>query len=103
MSALAPFTDTDLQDAGFGVNLDAVDFAPTVGWSPSGAVELIPGHCYVVRAPGRHYAKFRVTQLTSGSVVLDWAYQLDPGNRELGARPVRSDAARVRRPLPWSS
>jgi hypothetical protein len=98
---VAPFIDTDIQDAGYATTLDAVDFAPTAGWSPSGTVEPILGHCYIVLTNDDHYAKFRVTSLTSGHVTLDWAYQVDAGNRELAQRRDKGEGARrVRRALP---
>lgn len=96
---VAPFQDTEIQDAGWAATLDAVDYAPSAGWSPTGTVEVITGHCYVVRIAaqgGRHYAKFRVTSADSNQVVFDWAYQVDPDNRELGAKRVR-EGGRVRR------
>ncbi len=92
---------TDIQDAGYATTLDAVDWAPSSGWSPSGTVELIPGHCYVVWTRDDHYAKFRVTSLTSGQVVFDWAYQTDPGNPELAARRVRDETTGQRRAVAW--
>jgi len=101
---IAPFTDTEIQDAGFASSLDAVDFAPPSGWSPTGAVELIVGHCYVVRitsSPGVvNYGKFRVTSLSGTQVVFDWAYQTDPNNGELSQTGPRTETAtvRVRRP-----
>jgi hypothetical protein len=96
---LCPFTDTDIQDAGYATSLDAVDFAPLAGWSTSGTAELVPGHCYLVRigSTSVNYAKFRVTGLSAGQVVLDWAYQVDPNNRELKAQPAQEPAPRVRR------
>ena len=100
---ITPFQDTDIQDAGFASSLDAVDFAPSGGWSPSGSVELVIGHCYVVHTHDDHYAKFRVTSLDSHRVTFDWAYQVDPGNRELRAKPVKRAGARVRRAPVWSS
>ena len=78
---------TGIQDMGFAPSLDAVDFAPAAGWSPSGGAELIVGHNYIVKTRDDHYAKFRVVGL-GGRVVFDWAYQLDPGNRELRLRPA---------------
>jgi len=78
---------TGIQDMGFASTLDAVDFAPPAGWSPTGSVELIVGHNYVVWTRDNHFAKFRVTGL-GGQVVFDWAYQIDTGNGELRARPV---------------
>lgn len=91
-------SQTDIQDAGYATSLDAVDFAPNGGWSPTGTAELIAGHCYVVWTRDDHYAKFRVTRLipqTSGPplVEFDWAYQVDTGNPELKARPVRQAGA----------
>jgi hypothetical protein len=91
---------TDIQDAGYATTLDAVDFAPDDGWSPTGTAELIVGHCYVVWTRDDHYAKFRVTRLIaqpSGPprVEFDWAYQVATGNPELKARPVREARAAV--------
>lgn len=93
----APFTDTDIQDAGYARTLDGVDYAPDAGWAPSGTVELILGHCYVVWTHDDHYAKFRVTAVTDTRVTLDWAYQVDTGNRELKARRADTEP-RQRRP-----
>lgn len=100
-----PDYDTDIQDAGYASSLNAVDFAPNGGWSPTGSVELIQGHCYVVWTRDNHYAKFRVTQVLAQSsgpprIEFDWAYQVDQGNRELKARPVREEGA-ARRPISW--
>jgi hypothetical protein len=95
----AAFTDTDIQDAGYATSLDAVDWAPDAGWSPDGTVQLIAGHNYVVWTHDNRYAKFRVTSITGSPVrvSIDWAYQLDPGNPELGARRPRTEGPRVRR------
>jgi hypothetical protein len=98
----APWADTQIQDAGYAESLDAIDYAPGTGWSPSGTAELIIGHCYVVRlgdGPLAHYAKFRVTNLSARQVELDWAYQIAPDNRELRARRVGAPHPRTRRPL----
>lgn len=99
-----PDYQTDIQDAGYAGTLDAVDWAPTSGWSPSGTVELIVGHCYVVWTRDDHFAKFRVTDLRPGGsgtparVTLDWAYQVAQGNPELKAARTRSGL----RPLAWA-
>jgi hypothetical protein len=78
-----------IQDYGL-IDLVDVDWAPVSGWAPSGRVEAIIGHSYVVRIVGQqgtNYAKFEVTDVSNDSVTLNWAYQpsLDPdyGNREL--------------------
>ncbi|MEO5987723.1 MAG: fibronectin type III domain-containing protein [Candidatus Eisenbacteria bacterium] len=91
---------TEIQDAGYATTLDAVDWAPSVGWSPSGTVELIVGHCYVVWTRDDHYAKFRVTSLSSSRVVFDWAYQTDAGNPELAAKRA-FDEDQGARPVAW--
>jgi len=96
----APFTDTDIQDAGYAMTLDAVDFAPSAGWSPTGTVELIDGHCYVVRilsGGAYNYAKFRVRSLDVSAVTFDWAYQIAPNNPELKSARPREESVRLRR------
>jgi len=91
---------TDIQDMGWAANLDAIDFAPPAGWSPTGSVELIPGHCYVVWTRDNNYAKFRVTSLSGASVVFDWAYQTAPGNGELKAGKAAGEGRQLR-PIAW--
>ncbi len=83
---IARDVNTDVQDAGY-VPLDALDWAPDDGWSPTGTVELIVGHSYYVWTRDNHYAKFRVTSLSDTSVRFDWAYQLVSGNPELAPHP----------------
>jgi hypothetical protein len=96
-----PDVSTDIQDAGYVSSLDAVDFAPESGWSPSGTVEAVAGHAYVVWTRDNHYAKFRVTAVGPTQVTLDWAYQLDPGNRELKAGRATGEGGAQRRPIVW--
>jgi len=95
-----PDVQTDIQDAGYASNLDAVDFAPADGWSPTGTAELIPGHCYIVWTRDDHYAKFRVTSVSASVVTFNWAYQTAAGNPELRARPARAETA-TPRPIAW--
>jgi hypothetical protein len=98
-----PDYSTDIQDAGYVSSLDAVDFAPgpESGWSPSGTVEAVTGHAYVVWTRDNHFAKFRVTAVGPTQVTLDWAYQIDPGNRELKAKPAAGEGVARRRPIVW--
>jgi hypothetical protein len=100
-----PDDSTDIQDAGYVSSLDAVDFAPgpESGWSPSGTVEAIVGHAYVVWTRDNHFAKFLVTTVGPTQVTLDWAYQIDLGNRELKAKPAVEEGATQRRPIVWLS
>lgn len=92
---------SNIQDAGYATSLDAVDFASTGGWSPSGTVEAVVGHNYVVWTRDNHYAKFRVTAVGAATVTLAWAYQLDPGNQELAVTPGTDDGVTPRRPVVW--
>jgi len=78
-------SDTKIQDAGF-VALRDVDFAPPSGWSTDGIVEAIVGHSYILLTRDNHYAKFEVKSHSGTSMVLDWAYQIDPNNPELTRR-----------------
>ncbi len=83
--------DTDIQDAGYA-GFDEVSWAPKSGWNPSGAVEVIAGHVYVVWTRDDHYAKVRVTSVGNRTLRFDWAYQVDRGNPELAPRPPRESA-----------
>jgi hypothetical protein len=94
---VATDSDTDIQDAGFG-DFDSVDWAPVEGWSPTGTVEVIPGHVYVVWTWDNHFAKVRARSVGGDSLVFDWAYQVDPGNQELGPRPAREAGTLSLRP-----
>ena len=69
-------SDTDIQDLGPTNSILDIRTAPSSGWSPTHDVRLQAGHTYVVWTWDDHYAKFRVTNLSSNRVVFDWAYQL---------------------------
>jgi hypothetical protein len=86
-------TTVKIQDAGY-VDLIDVDFGPpsTAGWSSDGIVEAIPGHSYIVLIDNLHYAKFEVVSRSAGSIVIDWAYQIDPNNPELAPKVVRKQS-----------
>jgi hypothetical protein len=75
--------DTDIQDMGYTNSLDDIAEAPTSGWSPTKDVIVIPGHTYVIWTWDNHYAKVRVTEMSSSRVKFDWAYQLQKGNPRL--------------------
>src|SRR5260221_12922308 len=67
-----------IQDMGTASSLDAVDYAPSAGWSPTGSAELIVGHNYVVwtriGSPDAPYAKFQRTDMTPHTATFNWAY-----------------------------
>lgn len=79
----------DVQDYGY-IELVYVDWAPLAGWAPSGQVELIQGHSYVIRVVDTlglfNMAKVHVVDVSQTSVTLDWAYQIDSDNPELAPR-----------------
>jgi len=70
--------DTDIQDMGPTSSLLEIGVAPADGWSATHDARLLVGHTYVIWTWDDHYAKFRVTGLSPGRVVFDWAYQLRP-------------------------
>jgi hypothetical protein len=78
--------ETDIQDAGF-TDFDEISWAPEAGWSPTGTVEVIPGHTYVIWTRTNHFAKVRVVGQGLERIEFDWGYQIDSGNPELKPRP----------------
>jgi hypothetical protein len=93
-------TDSDIQDMGLTSSIVDVREAPASGWSTTHDVLLAAGHTYVVWTWDDHYAKFRVTSLSSGRVVFDWAYQLVESNpllkRDVGERKATAFEEKVR-------
>lgn len=95
----------ELQDRGL-LDFDApeVDYLYESEWRPASSVEARRGHVVLVKIyeetrPGNvtepfHVAKFRVADVGSQCVWLDWAYQIAPNNRELKPAPA-AQAARV--------
>jgi len=81
-------TDSDIQDMGATSSILEIGTAPVSGWSATHEVQLRTGHTYVVWTWDDHYAKFRVSALSTGRVVFDWAYQLIPANRFLKRAPA---------------
>ena len=70
-------------------DLTSIDYAPVTGYSAA-AAEAVPGWGYVFEMSGgdgyARYGAVRVTHVGQDYLILDWAYQTDPGNPEL-ARP----------------
>lgn len=75
--------DTDIQDMGPTNDIYDIEYAPSYGWSPTKDVEAIVGHTYVIWTWNNHYAKIRISSMTSERVVFDWAYQLVEGEPQL--------------------
>lgn len=83
---------TDIQDFGYTERLDDVDYSPSDGWSKVGWVEVIEGHSYIIWTWNDHYAKLRVSDIIGDvKIYFDWAYQIDPANRELAPRPPHGE------------
>lgn len=74
---------TDIQDMGWAYSFDDISYAPTTGWSTTGDATAVPNHIYVVWTRTNNYAKIYVRSVSSMEIIFDWAYQLEPGNREL--------------------
>lgn len=86
--------ETFMQDAGYH-ELDELDWAPEGGWAVAYEVEAIPGHSYYVWTRDNHFAKVHVITVDNARVVLDWAYQLVPGNPELGPGDLKGQRYHV--------
>ena len=70
-------------------DLTSINIAPEAGYDPAG-LEAVPGWGYVFRiddgGPFFSYGAVRVTHAGTNLLILDWAYQTDPGNPELVRR-----------------
>jgi hypothetical protein len=81
--------DEDIQDMGSTKDIWDISTAPISGWVPKDTgdnfkyVEAKVGHTYVIWTWDNHFAKVRITSISNGRLVFDWAYQLVEGNREL--------------------
>jgi hypothetical protein len=75
-----------LYDTSPTTDLTSIDVAPARSQFSTGSIEAVPGYGYVVEtsdAQGLHYGAVRITHVGSSYLILDWAYQTDPGNPEL--------------------
>ena len=82
-----------IQDMGYTTEFDEIGWGPywemQYGWSPTGIVEAIPGHSYVLLTGTDHYAKIRVLKQNetkdadTEGMDFQWAYQQASLNQEL--------------------
>jgi hypothetical protein len=67
-------------------DLTSIDYAPNVFY-PAAGLSAVPGWGYVFEMDGGdgfvRYGAVRVTHVGQDYLILDWAYQTDPGNPEL--------------------
>jgi hypothetical protein len=80
-------TGVEYYDASAPVaDLTTIDFAADRTYSPAGII-AIPGYGYVFEMSGgdgfKRYGAVRVTHVGQDFLILDWAFQTDPGNPEL--------------------
>lgn len=79
-TTLAIYGNTPSED------LTSIDYAPLNGYATS-AAEAVPGWGYVFQMDGgdgfARYGAVRVTHVGQDYLILDWAFQTDPGNPEL--------------------
>lgn len=82
-------------------DLTSIDYAPVSGYSTS-AIQAVPGYGYVFQMSGgdafARYGALRVTDVSADYIIVDWAYQTDPGNPELevhGGQTTASDSGIV--------
>jgi hypothetical protein len=67
-------------------DLSSIDFAADQVYHTSG-IQAVPGYGYVFETDGgdgfKRYGALRVTHVGQNFLILDWAFQTDPGNPEL--------------------
>jgi hypothetical protein len=76
-------------------DLNSIDFAPDLsgeGGYRTSAIQALPGFGYVFEMDGGdgfpRYGAVRIQHVGNTFLILDWAYQPDPGNPELIVRPA---------------
>jgi hypothetical protein len=87
LTPVRPATGVEYYDANNPVeDLTSIDFAADRTYRTSGIL-AIPGYGYVFEMDGgdtfKRYGAVRVTHVGQTFLILDWAFQTDPGNPEL--------------------
>jgi hypothetical protein len=93
------WNDTDIQDMGPTQDIWDIDYAPTSGWSSTKDAIAKVGHTYVIWTWDNHYAKVRISSMTSSRIVFDWSFQLVKGERQLKPRKSPGDRNELSRPM----
>lgn len=72
-------------------DLTSIDFAPELAYETS-SIEAVPGFGYVFEMDGGdgfpRYGAVRMQHVGASFIIMDWAFQSDPGNPELIVRPA---------------
>jgi len=92
LTPVRPGTGVEYYDEADPVqDLTSIDVAPDVTFRTT-PIEAVPGFGYVFEMEGGddfpRYGAVRVQHVGSTFLILDWAYQPDPGNPELIVRPT---------------
>ncbi|HUR95425.1 MAG TPA: hypothetical protein VMY76_12620 [Gemmatimonadales bacterium] len=87
LTPIRPGTGVEYYDENtFTEDLSSIDFAADRTYRTSGIL-AIPGYGYVFETDGgdgfKRYGAVRVTHVGQTYLILDWAFQTDPGNPEL--------------------
>ena len=90
--------DTDIQDMGPTQDIWDIAYAPNSGWNPTKDAIAKVGHTYVIWTWDNHYAKVRVSNITSTRIVFDWSFQLVEGEHQLKPRKSESERHELSRP-----
>jgi len=75
--------DTDIRDMGKTVDIWDIPEAPIGGWSNTKDAIAHIGNTYVIWTWDNHFAKIRISAITSERIVFDWAYQTVEGDPQL--------------------
>jgi hypothetical protein len=93
LTPVRPGTGVEYYDESDPVeDLTSIDFAEDVTYRTTG-IQALPGFGYVFETDGGdgfvRYGAVRVQHVGTTFLILDWAFQIDPGNPELLVRGVR--------------
>jgi hypothetical protein len=83
--------NANIMDMGPTQDIYDIPYAPQKGWTNAISAVAIPEHTYVIWTRDNHYAKVRISQITSNRMVFDWAFQLVQGERQLKPRKSSGD------------
>ena len=92
------WNDTDIQDMGPTQDIWDIPYAPNSGWSTTKDAIAKVGHTYIIWTWDNHYAKVRVSNITSTRIVFDWSFQLVEGEHQLKPRKSAAERHELTRP-----
>lgn len=99
VDSIMVWDDTNIMDMGPTQDIWDIPYAPSTGWTNAISAVAIPGHTYIIWTWDNHYAKVRISSITSNRMVFDWSFQLLEGNRQLKPRESPTERNEMSRPL----